>query len=633
MSHSDGDPTTSLQHIAHTERRTIDVPGLSIDLVDREEALDIVRARAQSDHLPPLAVASINLDHIHHFGAAGRWARTLGTDPASRGEAVASLDWLNLIDGAPIAAEAHRLSGRPWPRLAGSDLADPILAIAEHVGLTVGFLGGSPETHALLSEKLAVARPDLQISGYWAPSREELADADRSAALADDIAGHATDILVVGLGKPRQELWMAEHGVRTGARVLLGFGAVVDFLAGRIQRAPAWVAKTGMEWAWRLLLEPRRLARRYLVQGPPAYSEVRSWSRRTAPPRPRLALPPILLPEASPRPSRIVGLREHAAVAVVVVTYNSARDIGALLDDLAREAHDLPLHVIVVDNGSTDHTVDIVRRVPGITLRAGHGNLGYAAAINIAVRSLPRPEPVLVLNPDVSLAPGAIRALLGRMATTGAGIVVPRVQEADGSVYESLHYEPTVLRCAAEAAFGSRLRGRPTLVSETDRDPESYLYAHPIDWATGAAMLIHPGVLAAVGRWDEQFFLYSEETDYFRRARDAGATAWYEPGAVITHRQGGSGSSAELDALMAVNRARYARKHMSRPRAVAYYAFVVLHEAVRSYSPEHRLALRGLLGRRTRAALPHAVVRAVPPVELTQAHRWSEPGPARRSAS
>jgi GT2 family glycosyltransferase len=365
-----------------------------------------------------------------------------------------------------------------------------------------------------------------------------------------------------------------------------------------------------MEWAWRLLLEPRRLARRYLVQGPAAYAEVRGWSRRTAPARPGLSLAPLLVPEPSSRPARIVAPREHAALAVVVVTYNSARHIGGLLDDLAAEARDLPFHVIVVDNGSSDATAEIVHRFPGVTLRAGHGNVGYSAAINIAVRALPRPEPVLVLNPDVSVVPGAIRTMLTRMAATGAGIVVPRIHETDGSVYASLHYEPSVLRCAAEAAFGSRLQGRPAALSEIDHDRESYLYAQPVDWATGAALLIHPGALEAIGRWDERFFLYSEETDYFRRARDAGAAVWYEPRAVIVHDQGGSGRSPELDALLAVNLVRYARKHMGRLRAAAYTAFVILHEAVRSSSAAHRLALRSLVIPEARRALPHAGVPA-----------------------
>ncbi len=83
------------------------------------------------------------------------------------------------------------------------------------------------------------------------------------------------NVLVVCLGKPRQEHWIEQYGPLTGAQVLLAFGAVVDFLSGRIRRAPRWVADHGFEWAWRLGLEPRRLARRYLVRGPVEYLALR----------------------------------------------------------------------------------------------------------------------------------------------------------------------------------------------------------------------------------------------------------------------------------------------------------------------------------------------------------------------
>ena len=81
------------------------------------------------------------------------------------------------------------------------------------------------------------------------------------------------------LSKPLQEEWIARFGPATGARVLLAFGAVIDFLAGRVRRAPERVAEAGAEWAWRLMLEPRRLGRRYLIQGPPALLQLKRRAR------------------------------------------------------------------------------------------------------------------------------------------------------------------------------------------------------------------------------------------------------------------------------------------------------------------------------------------------------------------
>lgn len=243
--------------------------GVPVDLLARSDAIDTISSRFGEAAGRPLGVASINLDHIHHFGDAARAGRALhdGDD--------APVEWLNLVDGAPLAAAARRITHHDWPRLAGSDLIDPVLGRAELAHSTVGFVGGTATTHELLVRRLALTHPVLRLAGCWAPERSELEDDDACRALALDISVHEVDMLIVCLGKPRQEHWIEQYGPTTGSHVLLAFGAVIDFLAGRIGRAPRWVAEHGMEWAWRLALEPRRLAHRYLVDGPPAYLAVR----------------------------------------------------------------------------------------------------------------------------------------------------------------------------------------------------------------------------------------------------------------------------------------------------------------------------------------------------------------------
>jgi exopolysaccharide biosynthesis WecB/TagA/CpsF family protein len=121
--------------------------------------------------------------------------------------------------------------------------------------------------------------PRVRFVGHWTPERDDVSDSLRSRALASEIRASGADILLVCLGKPRQERWINEYGLLTGAGALLAFGAAVDFLAGTVSRAPVWVSQSGGEWAWRLMREPRRLARRYLVDGPPAYLAVRRASR------------------------------------------------------------------------------------------------------------------------------------------------------------------------------------------------------------------------------------------------------------------------------------------------------------------------------------------------------------------
>lgn len=249
------------------ELKSLEIDGTDVHLVQQSQALEIIIAAVAGPlRKSPLAVASINLDHIHHFGLSST---------GSRFGATGSYEWLNLIDGAPVARQVKRVTGLRYPRLAGSDLIFPILDSAADGGHAVGVVGGLPEVKPLFADRVFRQWPDLQIAGHWTPSREELGSSESMAALAAEIRNAAPSILLVCLGKPRQEQWIELYGRLTGARALLAFGAVVDFLAGRVTRAPWWIASAGLEWGWRLMLEPRRLAPRYLIQGPPAYLKVR----------------------------------------------------------------------------------------------------------------------------------------------------------------------------------------------------------------------------------------------------------------------------------------------------------------------------------------------------------------------
>jgi len=586
-----------------TNHERVDLAGVTVDLLDLDDAVERIVERAAMPRLgltaPPLSVVSANLDHVAQFGRTGRWHDTLDyglgadfLDPAT--------GWLTLLDGAPLVAEASRLTGRPWPRLAGSDLIGPLLDAAEERGITVGFLGGSYVVQRLLSRRLTRSRPDLQIGGMWSPDRSVLSNHEASLELARVIAASGTQLLVVGLGKPRQELWMAKYGPETGANVLLAFGAVVDFLAGSVQRAPRWASENGLEWAWRLALEPRRLARRYLVDDPPSLLELRRHSRLqpaggAAGPAPAPGQAGPAAADGAVQPTgRFVGRDEYADVVVCVVTYNSREAVAPLIGGLRREAQDLRLRVVVADNASSDGTLEALAGEPGVIAFGTGGNLGYAAALNAAAALAGNSGAVLVLNPDLVVEPGSIRALHQRLRRSRAGAVVPRLLNSDGSLYQSLRREPSVAAAFGDALFGARFPARPGWLAETDYDAESYEHPHRIDWATGAALMVRTDLAERLGPWDERFFLYSEEVDYFRRIREAGESAWYEPSAHMVHHMGGSGTSTELAALMAVNRIRYVRKYHDARYAAWFGRAVALNEALRCYQPD-RAKVLGLL--------------------------------------
>lgn len=249
---------------------SIDIDGTPVHIVDAEDARGIIADASERVSDRPLAVVSINLDHVHHFGGSRLAARRISPAPVSE-----DLEWLNLVDGAPIAKQARRVTGIPCPKLSGSDLIDPVLDDAAEQGLSVGVIGGMPDVTASLRARFEKDWSRIRFAGHWTPTREELSSPNGAARIAAQMRDAGVDIVLVCLGKPRQEKWIAEHGAATGAGVLLAFGAVVDFLAGRVSRAPAWISNAGMEWAWRLMLEPKRLARRYLLEGPPAYLAVR----------------------------------------------------------------------------------------------------------------------------------------------------------------------------------------------------------------------------------------------------------------------------------------------------------------------------------------------------------------------
>jgi GT2 family glycosyltransferase len=136
-------------------------------------------------------------------------------------------------------------------------------------------------------------------------------------------------------------------------------------------------------------------------------------------------------------------------------------------------------------------------------------------------------------------------------------------------------------------------------------DQRRYERPGPVDWGTGAVLVLTSEVDSAVGAWDEErFFLYSEETDYSRRIREAGFTVRYVPEASVTHRGGGSGSGPALTALNEVNRVRYYRKYHGPVGTAVFRAVVILGELMRYRRPANRAALRALLSRRSWASLP-----------------------------
>jgi GT2 family glycosyltransferase len=298
-------------------------------------------------------------------------------------------------------------------------------------------------------------------------------------------------------------------------------------------------------------------------------------------------------------------------VAVIVVTFNSADHLDRLLASLDSALSDLWAQIVFVDNNSTDDTVARLRHHGRVEVVAQRDNRGYAAAVNVGLQRTTDASAVLVLNPDLTLGDGSVQQLLASSKETGIGIVVPQIRAPDGTVFRSLRREPTIGRALGTAMVGGRVAGRFPRLSETVGDDRSYLERRDVDWATGAAMLVTRSCLEATGPWDETFFLYSEETDFAARAREAGFRVLYEPAAVVTHVGGDSMVSPRLRSMLVINRLRYFRRRHGPLRSAAFFTAVLWNELT-----------RGVLGNRAARAAARALVSPrARPVELVCSNR------------
>lgn len=157
---------------------------------------------------------------------------------------------------------ASRLLGRPLKeRVTGIDLFDRLVEHAARRDLSVYFLGAKDEAVARVVERFRALHPRLRVAGY----RNGYFSAQESDRIAEQIRESGADLLFVAMGSPTQEYWISSSLRRTGVRFALGVGGSFDHLSGLARRAPAWMQSAGLEWFYRLLREPRRLWRRYLV--------------------------------------------------------------------------------------------------------------------------------------------------------------------------------------------------------------------------------------------------------------------------------------------------------------------------------------------------------------------------------
>jgi exopolysaccharide biosynthesis WecB/TagA/CpsF family protein len=228
----------------------VEIGGVPLDRVDMTEALR--RLDAAVEERRQVHVATVNLDFLTAAQRSAELRRVLAGCE------------LNVADGTPVVWLSSLLGESLPERVPGSDLVPLLVSQAARTGSSVFLLGGEGGVSQVAARRLVAENPGLRIAGCLEPPRASLEALD-SERIIEEVTRCRPDILLVALGNPKQELWIARHRHRlAGVSVLIGVGCVFDLLAGRASRAPRWMQRSGLEWLHRLASEPRRLAGRYL---------------------------------------------------------------------------------------------------------------------------------------------------------------------------------------------------------------------------------------------------------------------------------------------------------------------------------------------------------------------------------
>ncbi|OGO47021.1 MAG: hypothetical protein A2W34_08495 [Chloroflexi bacterium RBG_16_64_32] len=227
----------------------VEVLGIAVSRLSLEGLLEAVVRTVETPGCPPLLIAYANA-HTCNLAMADRAFRQCLDD----------VDVVYVDGNGPRVAAW--LAGHSLPhRLTGADWIDALSRLCVERPMSLYFVGAADGVAREAAERLALRHPGLVVLG----SHPGYFDASEEQALIAEIRRARPDVLLVGMTSPAQERWMVEQAPRLGVPVVWCVGAIFDYASGRLRRAPRWMRRLGLEWLGRLLIEPRRLAVRYLI--------------------------------------------------------------------------------------------------------------------------------------------------------------------------------------------------------------------------------------------------------------------------------------------------------------------------------------------------------------------------------
>jgi len=239
---------------ASRDRDCVELGGVLVDRVELESAVDRIAGFLRSG--TPHQIVTVNLDFLAIARRNAEFFDTLNRAHLAVADGMPVV-WLSRLRGQPIAE-----------RVTGVALVDECCRLAAAENRSVFLLGAGPGVAASAARVLQHRYPGLQIAGAYSPPVGPI-DRREHARIARMIRTSRPGFLFVALGAPRQDLWIRQNLSRLGVPVAMGVGCVFDVLAGAVDRAPNWMQRAGLEWAYRLSREPARLWRRYLVNDAP----------------------------------------------------------------------------------------------------------------------------------------------------------------------------------------------------------------------------------------------------------------------------------------------------------------------------------------------------------------------------
>jgi N-acetylglucosaminyldiphosphoundecaprenol N-acetyl-beta-D-mannosaminyltransferase len=252
-------PEASVRRAAYSDgvdaaRSRVELGGVLVDQIDLMGAVERIAQFVRSGE--PHQVVTVNLDFLSIAERNPEFRATLNAADLAVADGM-PLVWLSRLRGQPVAE-----------RVAGVELVTESCRLAAQRDRGIFLLGAGPGVADAAGRRLQTIYPTLKVAGTYSPPVGPLTRRE-DQRIVDMIRLSGAEFLFVALGAPRQDQWIREHQTQLQMPVAMGVGCVLDLLAGTVSRAPLWMQRAGLEWAFRLIHEPQRLWRRYLVNDLP----------------------------------------------------------------------------------------------------------------------------------------------------------------------------------------------------------------------------------------------------------------------------------------------------------------------------------------------------------------------------